>query len=182
MRTAISRRIVRALIVLGVLLCAVDASLLLASEPPGTATAVIDAPPEATWKSADKALRDAGYRIVEDNSPTFVSGRIGRPVRHWGEEDEAVKELRRICRFDERMSLSNLKRFSEYYVTLDVQVHDAEPGKSRVVVIAKIIAVERTRGRRGMPRPTGLPSLGVAENDLLQKIREGVGMPPVPPS
>jgi hypothetical protein len=175
-----SRRIVRAPIVLGLLLCAWNAPLL-ASEPSGKATGVVDATPEATWKSAEKALRDSGYRIVEDKSPRFVSGRRGRPVRHWGEEDEAVQELRRICRFDERMSLSNLKRFSEYYVILDVQVHAVEPGKSGVVVIGKIIAVERTRGRRGMPRPTGLPSLGVAENELLQKIREGVGMPPVSP-
>jgi hypothetical protein len=176
-----SHRIVRAPIVLGVLLCALDAPLF-ASEAPATATAVIDATPEVTWKSADKALRDSGYRIVEDKPPRFVSGRRVRQVRHWGEEDEAVKELRRICRFDERMSLSNLKRFSEYYVILDVQVHAVEQSKSGVVVNGKIIAVERTRGRRGMPRPTGLPSLGVAENELLQKIREGVGTPPAPPS
>ena len=178
MRISVPYRLVPRALVLGALLCGLAAPCF-ASEPPPQTTATVDAPPEAVWNAAEKALRDGGYKIGHEKSPTFLSARRIHWIRNWNQEDEAVKELRRIASFDERKSI-DARGLSEYYVTLDVQVRPMEPGKSNVEVHGKIIAVERTRGRRGMPRPTPIPSRGVVETELLQKIREGVGMPPAP--
>ena len=178
MRISTSKRLLHRALVLGALSCSLAAPVLAADAPPQM-TALVDASPEAAWKSADKALRDSGYKVGQEKSPTFVSGRRIHWIRNWSQEDEAVKELRRISGFELRMSI-DARRLSEYYVTLDVQVKPADGGKSTVVVHGKIMAVERARGRRGMPRPTAIPSRGVVEAELLEKIRTGVGMPPTP--
>lgn len=180
MTTSTSNRLVHRTLLLGVLLCGLAAPGL-ASDPPPETTALVDAPPEAAWKSAEKALRDGGYKIGKEKSPTFLSGRRIHWIRNWSQEDEAVKELRRIARFDERISI-DARRLSEYYVTLDIEVRPAEAGKSTVQVHGTITAVERSRGRRGMPRPTPISSRGVVETELLQKIREGTGASPAPAS
>ena len=45
-------------------------------------------------------------------------------------------------------------------------------------VRGQIVAVERTRGRRGMPRPIPLVSRGVIEGEFLQHVRERLGLAP----
>jgi hypothetical protein len=165
------------------MLPAVAASLFLmalppsrAAEPPPRAEAVLDARAEKVWDAAVASLRDAGYRISKERrSSGFVSGQLGRTVTHTGDAD-AFAELRRISRFDE--SIPDVRRASEYRVILNVEVHPAEAARTHIEVRGQIVAVERTRGRRGMPRPIPLVSRGVMEADLLQHIRERLGLAP----
>jgi hypothetical protein len=144
-----------------------------AAEPAPHVEAVLDAPLEKVWDATVASLRDGGYRISrERRSSGFISGERMRPVRYLGEEDPFA-ELRRISRFEE--SIPDVRRASEYRVILNIEVHAAGPERTRVDVRGQVVAVERTRGRRGMPRPIPLVSRGVVENELLQHVRERLG-------
>jgi hypothetical protein len=145
-----------------------------AAEPPPHAEAVLDAPLEKVWDAAVASLRDGGYRISrERRSSGFVEGQLMKTIRYASEEDPFA-ELRRISRFEE--SIPDVRRSSEYRVILNVEVHPAEPERTRIAVRGQVVAVERTRGRRGMPRPIPLVSRGVVEEELLQHIRERLGL------
>lgn len=165
--------------VLGALLFFLVLPLSRAAEPPPQVEAVLDAPLEKVWDAAVASLRDGGYRITrERRSSGFVSGERGQPVpytlSYTDAGDDRFAELRRISRFDE--SIPDVRRASEYRVTLNVGVHPVESERTRIDVRGQIVAVERTRGRRGVPRPIPLVSRGVVENELLQKVRERLGL------
>jgi hypothetical protein len=147
-----------------------------AAQPPSQAVAVLDAPYEKVWDATVASLRDSGYRISKERrSSGFVEGQLGRNVTHKGEGDPFA-ELKRISWIDE--SIPDVRMASEYRVTLNVDVKSATPERTRVQVRGQIVAVERTRGRRGMPRPIPLASRGVVEAELVQHIRERLGLAP----
>ncbi|HSD10229.1 MAG TPA: hypothetical protein VLF14_04545 [Candidatus Binatia bacterium] len=159
---------------LGALLLFLALPLSRAAEPAPRAQAVLDAPLEKVWDATVASLRDGGYRISrERRSSGFVEGQLGKPIRYGGEEDPFA-ELKRISRFEE--SIPDVRVSSEYRVIVNVEVHQAEPERTRVDVRGQIVAVERRRGRRGMPRPIPLVSRGVVEEELLQHIRERLGL------
>jgi hypothetical protein len=147
-----------------------------AAAPPSQAVAVLDAPYEKVWDAALASLRDAGYRISKERrSSGFIEGQLGRTVTHLGEGDPFA-ELKRISWIDE--SIPDIRRASEYRVILNVEVHPAETERTRVQVRGQIVGVDRPRGRRGVPRPISVPSRGVVEAELLQHIRERLGLAP----
>jgi hypothetical protein len=147
-----------------------------AAEPPSQAEAVLDAPYEKVWDAAVASLRDGGYRISKERrSSGFLEGQLGRNVSHMGEGDPFA-ELKRISWFEE--SVPDMRSASEYRVILNVEVHPAETERTRVQVRGQIVGVDRPRGRRGVPRPISVPSRGVVEAELLQHIRERLGLAP----
>jgi hypothetical protein len=145
-----------------------------AAEPPSQAVAVLDAPYEKVWDATVASLRDSGYRISrERRSSGFVEGQRGRTITHVGEGDP-FEELKRISWFEQ--SIPDMRSASEYRVILNVEVHSVETERTRVQVRGQIVGIDRPRGRRGMPRPISVPSRGVVEAELLQHIRQRLGL------
>jgi hypothetical protein len=157
-----------------VLFCFVTFSPSRAEEPASQAAAVLDAPYDKVWDATVASLRDSGYRISKDRrSSGFVEGQLGRTITHMGEGDPFA-ELKRISWIDE--SIPDVRVASEYRVILNVDVKSTTPEHTRVQVRGQIVAVDRPRGRRGTPRPIPIPSRGVVEAELLQHIRERLGL------
>ncbi len=75
-------------------------------------------------------------------------------------------------------SIPDVRSASEYRVILNVDVKSATPERTQIDVRGQIVAVDRPRGRRGVPRPIPVPSRGVVEAELLQHIRERLGLAP----
>src|SRR5262249_40126679 len=145
-----------------------------AAAPPSQAVALLNAPYEKVWDATVASLRDGGYRISrERRSSGFIEGQLGRTVTHMGGGD-AFAELKRISWFEE--SVPDMRSASEYRVILNVEVHSVETERTRVQVLGQIVGIDRPRGRRGMPRPISVPSRGVVEAELLQHIRERLGL------
>jgi hypothetical protein len=159
---------------MGALLVILVSALSGLAAPPPQTQAVLDASPDKVWDATLASLRDGGYRISrERRSSGFVEGQLARPIRYGGEEDPFA-ELKRISRFDQ--SIPDVRVSSEYRVILGVELHPADGERTRIDVHGQVVAVQRARGRRGAPRPIPLVSSGVVEEELLDRIRERLGL------
>jgi hypothetical protein len=142
-----------------------------ATESSSQTSAVLDASFDAVWEATLSSLRDADYKISEEQrAKGFISARRTRLVRR-SSEDEAARELQRIYEREARVGI-DVRGLSEYYVTMTVRVRSGEPGKTGMYVRGQITAVRRRRGGAGMPQPVPIASNGVLEEELVQQVRE----------
>jgi hypothetical protein len=133
------------------------------------------APPGQVWAAAVHALRDGHYAVHEQQKGRRLTGSIRRATPTMAEQAQAIEELRRLSRFDP-VQIPDTRGIAEYRITLVVELTKLEANQTSVRVESKIVTYSRVPKEGPMsPTVTAFPSLGVAEEELIQRIREHLG-------
>jgi hypothetical protein len=159
-------------------------SLLLASTwggavggelPPSGVSATLAATTSRVWDAAEHALRDGHYTVHEQQKDRLLTGSLRRTTPAIAEQAQAIEELRRVSRFDP-VQIPDTRGLAEYRITLVVELTKLGEDETSVRVESKILTLSRVPKEGPMsPTVTAFPSLGVAEEDLIQRMREHLG-------
>lgn len=91
-----------------------------------------------------------------------------------------AKRLHRIAQLEESKVPPMLRTISEVWIGYRIDVKEAGSGRTRLEALARIEAIDRSRGMitaigiMTMPRRFELPSTGAAERELLSEIADEV--------
>ncbi len=143
--------------------------------PPEGVSAQFAATPSEVWTAAEHALRDAHYTVHEQQKDRLLTGSLRRATPTTGEQAQAIEELRRLSRFDP-VQIPDTRGIEEYRITLVVELTRVGEDQTSLRVESKIITLSRAPKEGPMsPTVTAFPSLGVAEEELIQRMREHLG-------
>jgi hypothetical protein len=172
---AIASARLRIALLLFLLLASAGGGVVAEELPHPGVSAHFAATPNQVWTAAEHALRDGRYTVHEQQKDRLLTGSLRRATPAMAEQAQAIEELRRLSRFDP-VQIPDTRGLAEYRITLVVELTKLSEDQTGVRIESKILTLSRVPKEAPMsPTVTAFPSLGVAEEELIQRMREHLG-------